>query len=411
MEFRQEQLANGLQVLMETNPSVHSVAMGFFVKTGSRDESSEVAGVSHFLEHMAFKGNDRHTADDVNRIFDEVGARTNASTSEELTIYHGAFLPEYIDRTFDVLAGLIYPSLRQEDFDTEKKVILEEIGMYDDQPFFTAYEKAMETHFNGHPLGRSILGTTASIEALTAQQMRDYHQRRYVAGNITLAVAGNVDFDKVLNLANQYCGDWPAGPVERPTDEACPNGGMQLFPKEQSFQEHFIELAPAPPAADSRRFAAELLSVVLGDYQGSRLYWEFVDTGIAEAVDLSYNEYDGSGTFMTYVSCQPEQSENILERVHVMFDQVNCEGVTEDELQQAKNKLRSRIVLRSERPMGRLDSLGGNWLYRNEYHPVSKDLETCESVSLQDINELLKTYPLGHTTTVGVGPLEKLNLH
>src|SRR5439155_14220684 len=135
----------------------------FLVRTGSRDETTEVSGVSHFLEHMAFKGTERHSAEDVNRIFDEVGAKYNASTGEEVTLFYAAVLPEYLPHTFDLLSDIIHPSLRQEDFDMEKNVILEEIGMYEDQPTFTVYEKLMQTHFAGHPLGRSILGSSASV--------------------------------------------------------------------------------------------------------------------------------------------------------------------------------------------------------------------------------------------------------
>src|SRR5690349_19542514 len=134
MHFHHVTLANGLEVLCEANPRAHSTALGFFVRTGSRDETPEISGVSHFLEHMAFKGNGRFNADDVNRIFDEVGARYNASTSEELTMFYAAVLPEYTTRTFELLSALLMPSLRDEDFETEKQVILEEIGMYDDMP-------------------------------------------------------------------------------------------------------------------------------------------------------------------------------------------------------------------------------------------------------------------------------------
>src|SRR5262245_35308701 len=157
VKFHHQKLKNGLTIIGETNAAARSAAVGFFVRTGSRDETAEVSGVSHFLEHMAFKGNERFTADDVNRIFDEVGAKYNASTSEEVTLYYAAILPEYLESTFEILSGLLYPSLRQEDFDMEKNVILEEIGMYEDQPTFTAYEELMRSHFAGHPLGQSIL--------------------------------------------------------------------------------------------------------------------------------------------------------------------------------------------------------------------------------------------------------------
>jgi predicted Zn-dependent peptidase len=195
MQFHQHILDNGLQIIAETNPRAHSAALGFFVRAGARDETPELSGVSHFLEHMAFKGNETFTADDVNRIFDEVGAKYNASTSEEVTLFYAAILPEYLPRTFELLAALLRPSLREADFSLEQQVILEEIGMYEDAPSFLVYDHAMQTHFEGHPLGRRILGTTDSVGALTASQMRSYYDERYRAGNITLVAAGAIAFE------------------------------------------------------------------------------------------------------------------------------------------------------------------------------------------------------------------------
>lgn len=409
MKFHEKQLANGLQVIAEVNPAVHSAAIGFFVRTGARDETDAVSGVSHFLEHMAFKGNDIYTADDVNRVFDEIGAKYNASTSEEVTLFYGAVLPEYLPKACEMLATLLYPSLRQEDFDMEKQVILEEIGMYEDQPSFTAYENLMQTHFAGHPLGRSILGSTQSITDLTSEQMRDYHADHYKAGNITLAVAGNVTWGEVEKLANEHCGEWPAGSHDRPTPEAQPAGGEVFVTKENSLQQHIMQMAPAPPADNPLRYAAELLSVILGDDSGSRMYWDIVDPGHAEAAEIGYNEYDGSGTYMTYLSCRPETTGDNLKRIADIYTAVNNDGVTEVEIEQAQNKVASRVVLRSERPMGRLSSLGGNWVYRKEYRSVQDDLETLRSIGTDEIRELLKTYPLAQTTTAGVGPLSGLN--
>ncbi|MCA8989051.1 MAG: insulinase family protein, partial [Planctomycetaceae bacterium] len=170
VKFEHLQLPNGLNIVAEINPNVHSVAFGFFVRVGSRDETAEVSGVSHFLEHMVFKGTETLSPLDVNRIFDEVGAKYNASTSEEITLFYAAVLPEYFATTFSLIASILYPTLRSDDFDMEKKVILEEIGMYDDMPAFSAYEKLMQLHFQGHPLSQSILGSVSSITDLTAEQ-------------------------------------------------------------------------------------------------------------------------------------------------------------------------------------------------------------------------------------------------
>ena len=408
MEFHEQTLDNGLDVIAELNPTAQSVCAGMFVRTGARDETDEVSGVSHFLEHMAFKGDDRYCAADVNRIFDEIGAHYNASTSEEVTRFYAAILPEYLATVLDLLATLLYPSLRQEDFEVEKKVILEEIGMYDDQPTFTAYETVMQTHFDGHPLGRKILGTNDSVGNLTAERMRDYHAAQYRAGNMVLAVAGRGEWDEVLELAEKCCGEFPAGRTERDTSEPQPKGATRLVTRPASLQQHMIQLAPAPSSKHPLRYAAELLSVIVGDDSSSRLYWELVDPGHAESADLGYSDYDGTGIWMTYVGCRPEATAENLERISGVFEQVNREGVTETEIKQACNRVASAIVLRSERPMGRLGSLGSNWIYRDEYRSVQDDLDTLRGISTDDIRELLAEYPLGAVTTAGVGPLESL---
>lgn len=410
MDFYHRTLDNGLDVVVELNPSVHSLAAGFFVRTGSRDETSEVAGVSHFLEHMAFKGNERFSGDDMNRILDELGASSNASTDQEVTNYYAAVLPEYLDQTMELLAAMMQPSLRQEDFDTEKKVILEEIGMYEDQPGFTAYDHVMATHFQGHPLGQSILGTNESIEALTSTQMRQYHAEQYKAGNMTLAIAGNTDIDSLMEIVDRHCGGIPAGKTERSAPAFEPQPRLHMVHRESSVQQHVMQMGTAPQGDHELRFAAELLSVVVGDDSGSRLFWEMTDPGFVDCADLGYGEFDGAGTWITYLSCEPEDVEKNLQRMQAVFDEVNAGGITEEELEQARNKVASRVVLRGERPMGRLSSLGNNWVYRGEYRSVADDLQIVRSVTLDDINALRTQYPLTMNTTVGVGPRDALQL-
>lgn len=405
MLFHQTTLPNGLEIVAELNDEAFSVAFGFYVKTGARDESPGVSGVSHFLEHMAFKGTERFSARDVNRIYDEYGADYNAMTGEESTVFYASILPEYLPQIFELQAGILFPTLRQEDFDVEKKVILEEIGMYEDQPSSVAYDRAMQLHFNGHELGQSILGSVESVSALTSEQMRRYHADHYRAGNIVLAVAGNTEWSTVLDLAQKHCGAWPAGKTSRVLNPTRPQAQELFIVKDHCQLEQIIQLASAPSCVDPRRFAAELLTTVVGDDSNSRLYWELVDPGLVESAECGYYEYEGTGTFLTFLNGPPETTGENLQRISEIYAQVNQQGITEDELEQAKNKIATRIVLRSERPMGRLSSLGGNWLMRHEYRPVETDLETVRGIRLTDIRELLEEFPLGQTTTVGVGPL------
>lgn len=405
MIFHKTQLDNGLEIIAEINPSVHSVAVGFFVKTGSRDETAAVSGVSHFLEHMVFKGTEDLSAEDVNRIFDEVGANYNAATGEETTFFYSAVLPEYWQRTAELLASILYPTLRTDDFDIEKQVILEEIGMYEDQPSFVLYDKLMQTHFTEHPLGQSILGSTDSVRALTADQMRQYHHDHYRAGNIVLAVAGNTTWQEVEEFAKTYCCHWPSGRTPRAAVVPHPPATREFVVRETSLQEQIMLMTPAPAANSPLRFAAELLTVIVGDDSGSRFYWKLVDDGLAEVAELSYQDYEDCGGFMTYLTCDPEYAGSNLDIIRGIFDDINRHGVTVDELSRAKNKTAARIVLRSERPMERLSSLGGNWIYRNEYRSVTDDLEAVQGVTLEQIREVIDRYPLTQWTTTAIGPL------
>src|SRR5262245_6911483 len=237
--FHSRLLSNGLQIIGETSPSARSVALGFFVRTGARDETVDVSGVTHFLEHMVFKGTPRRTALDVNRDFDNIGAHYNAFTSEENTVFYAAVLPEYLPQAVDILADILRPSLRVEDFDMEKNVIIEEIGMYEDEPMWSAYDNATRVHFAGHPLGKSILVCVESIRALQRDQMHTYFERRYVAPNITVVAAGNFDWPILQALVEKHCGGWENGQTGRKgVRPAHGSGAFEVLKKAKVTQEH-----------------------------------------------------------------------------------------------------------------------------------------------------------------------------
>jgi predicted Zn-dependent peptidase len=409
MSFHSHTLANGLQLIGETSPSARSTALGFFVRTGARDETLDECGVTHFLEHMVFKGTPRRTALDVNRDFDKIGADYNAFTSEENTVFHAAVLPEYLPQAVDLLADILRPSLRDEDFNMEKKVIIEEIGMYEDQPMWSAYDNAKRVYFAEHKLGNSILGTPASITALTRDQMHAYFQRRYVAPNIMVAAAGNLDWPRFVDIIEENCGHWEKGTIGRQDVRETPGSGrFEVMMKEKVMQEHVILIASGPPADSPLRHAADLLSMAVGDDSGSRLYWALVDPGLADSADCSFHEYEGAGAFYTSFSGEPEQAERDLAIVLKVLREVQRGGITEEELNQARSKILSRVVRGSERPKGRMMAIGMSWTYQHEYRSVDDDLRAYESVTLPAIRQVLERYPLDRVTTLALGPLAKL---
>lgn len=406
MEFRRATLANGLEIVAECNGQAHSTALGFFVNTGARDETAAVAGVSHFLEHMAFKGTATRSADDVNREFDAMGAQYNAFTSEEHTVFFACVLPEQQERVLGLLADILRPALREEDFVTEKQVILEEIHMYEDHPPFGADEKCRALHFGPHPLGQSVLGTLSSVGELPVEAMREYHRARYAPGNITLAAAGRVDFDLLVRSAEKHCGGWQPGDSGRISPPAPRQPGFHVIHKESATQQYAVQFAAGPAAADPDRYPAKLLAAILGDDSGSRLFWELVDPGLAETATLVHGEYEGAGVFMTYLSCDPEQAADNLQRIQDVVRRAEREGVTRAELEQAKSKVSSRIVLSGERPRGRLFAVGGDWVHRREYRSVRDDLDLLAAIQLDDLAAVLARYPLSSSgTTIAIGPL------
>ncbi|MEX0641186.1 MAG: pitrilysin family protein [Pirellulales bacterium] len=395
-------------MIAECNDEAHTTAIAMMVNTGSRDETDDVWGVSHFLEHMAFKGTSRRSADDVNREFDEIGADYNAYTSEENTVYYATVLPEHQTRVVDLLADIVRPALREEDFTTEKQVILEEIQMYADQPPFGADDRVKAIHFGQHPLARSVLGTLESVGGLSVDQMRGYFERRYSPGNVALAAAGRVDFAALVEQADRLCGRWVAYETSRVTPRANGRGSRETICRPTATQEYLLQLANGPSATDDDRFAAKVLAVVLGDDTGSRLYWELVDPGRAESAAVSHYGYQGTGLYMTYVACDPDQAADNLARVADVFARVEADGVSAAELAQAKSKIASRIVLSGERPRGRLFALGSNWINRRQYRTIGDDLASLDAVTLDDVRAVLKRYPLSQSTCVAIGPLESL---
>ena len=408
MEFRSHRLDNGLEVVAETNTDAHSMSVAFVVRAGSRDETDKVAGVSHFLEHMCFKGTPRRSADDVNREFDEIGAHYNAFTSEECTVYYAAVLPEYQEASVDLLADILRPSLRPDDFDMEKKVILEEIQMYLDQPPFGMDDRIKQLHMGGHPLARSVLGTSSSIGDLTAAEMREYFDARYSADNVFVAAAGKVDFDALVEQVAKRCRDWQAKAIGRNLPRAASQPRFEVVHRPTATQEYVLQLADAPASEDSDRYAAKLLATIVGDDTGSRMYWELTDPGLAETASLGHYEYLGAGMFYTWLACEPEMLEENLARLHAIYQGVERDGITEDELRQAKNKVKARVVLSSERPQSRLLNVGGNWLQRREYRSVADDLKSLDDVTVADVRGVLRRFPLSNVSTITVGPREDI---
>ena len=408
MKFHQHTLDNGLNIVGESNPGVHSVALGFFVRTGARDEASEVNGVSHFLEHMAFKGTERFTADDVNRIFDEVGAEYNASTSEEVTLFYGAILPEYLPQTFELLSSILYPTLRQDDFDMEKKVILEEIAMYRDRPDALIIDEVIQSAFSGHPLGQSVLGTEETVDGIQRSQMTDYLESRYAANNLTFVITGNYDQDAVIRAVEKACGSWESaeGGRSQTTPEFHP--ARKVEKREGVLREHIALAVPAPPAASEWSIVADLTADYLGASSNSRLFWSVVQQGLADEASADFYGFSDTGLFYIYLSVDPGNARQVMDIVNDELRGLK-DGIDPEALARARTKMATSLVCSGENGLHRFSQIVGDLSTGTPLKTIDEQIAEIESVTPARIAEYLDLFPVdADPTLVALGPMESL---
>ena len=406
MEFKKKILANGLAVIGEVNKSAKSAAMGFFVKTGSRDETKQINGVSHFLEHRLFKGTEKLSTFEVNEAFDRTGAMFNAFTGEENTVFYAAVLPEYLVEVTKLWIELMKPALRDEDFNIEKNVIKEEIAMYKDMPNFDVLDRCRHLHFDGHPCGNSVIGTAESISNLTAEQMRDYFTKRYAPNNMAVAVAGNFDWDQICGVVERGCEKWQKQAAPRKLEDSAGSKKKEHIEKSNLAREHICLMSPAVPAQDQRRFAASLLATIIGDDVGSRFFWELVDKALAEEATMQFGAMDGTGIFCSYINCSSENVSKVLDTVKSIFESLSKNGITNNEIKTAKNKILSALVIKNELPMGRLIDLGANWIYLQQYRTIEDDINAVKAVTADDVQSLIEQLNPGDFTQFSLGPVQ-----
>ena len=323
-------------------------------------------------------------------------AKAMLTRREEQTVYYATVLPKFQDRIVDLLTDMMRPKLEESEFETERKVILEEIAKYEDQPPFGAFERALEVYFGPRGLGRRVLGTSESIESMKCEAMRTYFQRRYRPENMVLAASGNVDFDGLVEQVEKLSATWNSEPMPKiPTadDEKTIPVGVSVdrnLEIPDAHQAYLIRMSAGPSAACDDRFATRALAAVVGDEGGSRLFWELIDTGKAEVATVWPQEFMDTGAWFTYLVCDPADIQSNAKLIDDVFARVIADGVQKEELDQAINKATAGLIMQSERPSNRLFGLGSRWLTHREYFSTDDMLDRLKSLEVDAVSAAAK---------------------
>lgn len=415
--IRRTVLPSGLRILTEAVPAMRSVSVGVWVAVGSRDEAAHLSGVSHFLEHLLFKGTRRRSALDISATIEAVGGETNAFTTKEYTCYYARVLDVHLPLAIDVICDLVTNSvLASPDVETERGVILEEIAMQEDEPGDEVHDLFARVVYGDHPLGRPISGTTETIGAMTRQQIHGFYRRRYRAPSIVIAAAGNLDHDAVVEQVQQaVAGTVWDGP---PADPAPPRGLADDVPArpadallvgKDTEQAHLVVGCPTIRRTDDRRFALGVLNNVLGGGMSSRLFQRVrEERGLAYSIYSFTSLYADTGLFGVYVGCAPGKSEEVLELVDRELTRVAREGITAEELDRGKGMLAGTVVLDLEDTGSRMTRLGKGELLYERLLSVDELLARIDRVSLAEVNELAAELLQVSRSVAAIGPLPTL---
>jgi len=396
-------LGNGLRLVIERMPDVRSAAAGFLVRTGARDETAVEAGVSHFLEHMMFKGTRKRTWRDITVDFDRMGALYNAYTSEDRTIYYGWVRAADIARQMELLADMVRSTLPLEEFTMEKNVILEEIAMAQDQLEHVAFDFLQEQVFAGHPLAWPVLGYEETVRNLTREQMWAYFQRRYTPDNMVLVVAGKVDPAQIIEVAEQLCGGWPAS-AER-TERVPPviRAGTDVLQVERFKQQIVVLSFPSVSAADERAETASAVATILGE-ENSRFFWNIVQAGLSTRAGAYHMDFTDCGVLLLYGNCQPENAEKLTEALRREAKRLSDDGVQDQEVARVRHRRRTALAVECEAPYHRLSQLMDDMEHRGAPRTVEQMLAEVDAVTADTIRDYLAAFPIdagGHLASVG----------
>jgi predicted Zn-dependent peptidase len=413
---RRTVLPGGLRVITEAMPTVRSVSFGVWVGVGSRDETPALAGSSHYLEHVLFKGTKRRDALEISAALDAVGGEMNAFTSKEYTCFYARVLDNDLPLAVDVISDMMTSSVvRSADVDSERGVILEEISMHEDDPGDVVHDAFAAALFGDTPLGRPILGTVESINALQRSAIHGYYRRRYRPENMVIAAAGNLDHAKVVRLVAKAFGEMlnddtqidrlPSPPRVGGRPPVSRSGvSVVQRPTEQA---HLVLGVPAFSRVDERRFALGVLNGALGGGMSSRLFQEVREKrGLAYSVYSYASHHAETGMFGVYAGCQPAKAAEVLDICRVQLDLVARGGITAEELSRGKGQLAGALVLGLEDTGSRMSRLGKAELVYGELLTVDELLARIDAVTLDQVRDVAATVLSAEQTLAVIGPFD-----
>jgi predicted Zn-dependent peptidase len=400
------ELESGERVISERLAHVRSVAIGFWIGAGSRDETDAKAGLSHFIEHLLFKGTRRYSAQEIAEVFDGLGGELNAATSREHTVVYARVPDDRLETALDVMGEMVFAPVFAE-VDAEREVVLEEIAMYEDQPQELVHDLISEATFGTHALGRPVIGRAEVISSVTKRSISAYHRSMYVPGNVVVAAAGNLKHEELqrllLRAQRKAAAPVKKGPRVRPALVKAPPPSLR-FQRKDTEQYHVCIAAPGIARSDKRRFAASLLDGILGGSASSRLFQEIREKrGMAYAVYTFASQYTDTGQIGVYLGTREDNLAACLEIASEQIADISAGNVQPEELARAKENLKGRILLSMESTATRMSRLGKSLITDSELLTIERIMAEIDAVEAEALAELAEVL----LAAAGIGPSEK----
>ncbi len=411
--IRREVFPNGLTVITESMPQVRSVSVGIWMKTGSRRENPELNGISHFIEHMLFKGTKNRSAEQIARSVDSIGGHLDAFTAKECVCFNTKVLDEHVPIAFEVLSDLVQnPLFNEEDIARERGVVLEELKMDEDNPDYLVHEIFTQNFWKDHPLGKPILGTRDTVKRLEQKALDDYFRRCYVPNNMIISAAGNLEHQQLVDLVRKWFTSVKPRADETPDPAPLAHSRITLRNKKDLEQVHLCLGVPSYPLPHERRYACYVLNTLLGGGMSSRLFQNVRERlGLAYAVFSELNPYRDAGCLSVYAGTSGESAHQVVDLILREFRDLKANPVTPEELRRAKDHLKGSLMLSLESTTSRMSNLARQEMYFGKFFSLDEIADRIERVTSEELQEIAHEFFLPQQIAVTVlGNLDGLKI-